>query len=67
MPSKDETASLEINPIKAEIDEIKRRRILDESLSQFFEKGYEATSLETIAEVLGVTKQCSPSAPMAQN
>ena len=57
MPSKDETASLEINPIKAEIDEIKRRRILDEAVRQFFEKGYEATSLESIAEVLGVTKQ----------
>lgn len=43
--------------IKAEVDEIKRRRILDEAINQFFENGYEATSLESIAEALGVTKQ----------
>ncbi len=57
MPSKDQTAMPEVNPIKAEIDEIKRRRILDEAVRQFFERGYEATSLESIAEGLGVTKQ----------
>lgn len=57
MRRKDHTASLEINPIKAEIDEVKRRRILEEAVRQFFEKGYEATSLESIAEGLGVTKQ----------
>lgn len=57
MPSKDQSASPEVNPIKAEIDEIKRQRILDEAVRQFFEKGYEATSLESIAEGLGVTKQ----------
>lgn len=43
--------------IKAEVDEIKRRRILDEAVQQFFDNGYEATSLESIAEALGVTKQ----------
>ena len=47
----------ETNSIKAEVNEIKRRRILDEAIEQFFEKGYEATSLESIAENLGVTKQ----------
>ena len=57
MQSKYQAASFEINPIKAEIDEIKRRRILEEAVRQFFEKGYEATSLESIAEGLGVTKQ----------
>ncbi|MBC2669540.1 TetR/AcrR family transcriptional regulator [Novosphingobium piscinae] len=49
--------TVEINPIKAEVDEIKRRRILEEAVRQFFEKGYDATSLESIAEELGVTKQ----------
>lgn len=43
--------------IKAEIDEIKRRRILNEAVLQFFENGFEATSLESIADALGVTKQ----------
>ncbi|CAH0496158.1 hypothetical protein NVSP9465_01188 [Novosphingobium sp. CECT 9465] len=57
MSSKMPTAQPEINSIKAEIDEIKRRRILEEAIGQFFDKGYEATSLESIAEGLGVTKQ----------
>jgi len=43
--------------IKAEVDEIKRRRILNEAVQQFFKNGYEGTSLESIAEALGVTKQ----------
>lgn len=47
----------EIPSIKAEVDAIKRRRILDEAIRQFFDNGYEATSLESIAEALGVTKQ----------
>ncbi len=57
MPSKSVIAQPEINSIKAEVDEIKRRRILEEAIGQFFDKGYEATSLESIAEGLGVTKQ----------
>ncbi|MDT0507935.1 TetR/AcrR family transcriptional regulator [Novosphingobium sp. MMS21-SN21R] len=57
MPSKKPIAQPEIHSIKAEVDEIKRRRILDEAIGQFFDKGYEATSLESIAEGLGVTKQ----------
>jgi AcrR family transcriptional regulator len=43
--------------VKDEIDEIKRRRVLNEAVVQFFENGYEATSLESIADALGVTKQ----------
>jgi len=43
--------------IKEEIDEVKRRRILNEAVQQFFNHGYEGTSLESIAEALGVTKQ----------
>lgn len=34
-----------------------RERILDEALSSFGSKGYEATSLDALAQVLGVTKQ----------
>ena len=34
-----------------------RERILDEALSSFGAKGYEATSLDALAAVLGVTKQ----------
>lgn len=47
----------ETQSIKAEVDAIKRQRILDEAIHQFFDNGYEATSLESIAEALGVTKQ----------
>lgn len=57
MQSKHTTASVEINPIKAEVEGIKRKRILEEAVQQFFEKGFEATSLESIAEGLGMTKQ----------
>lgn len=57
MSSKSPTAPPEFNSIKSEVDGIKRRRILDEAIGQFFDKGYEATSLESIAEGLGVTKQ----------
>lgn len=57
MSSKSAIAQPEISSIKAEVDEIKRRRILEEAIGQFFDKGYEATSLESIAEGLGVTKQ----------
>jgi AcrR family transcriptional regulator len=34
-----------------------RERILDEALASFGSKGYEATSLDALAAVLGVTKQ----------
>jgi AcrR family transcriptional regulator len=34
-----------------------RERILDEALSSFGAKGYEATSLDALAQALGVTKQ----------
>lgn len=57
MPSKASSAPAALNSIKAEVDGIKRRRILEEAIHQFFEKGYEATSVESIADGLGVTKQ----------
>ena len=46
-----------INSIKAEVDAIKRRSILEEAVQQFFDNGYDATSVDSIAEALGVTKQ----------
>lgn len=45
------------SPIKAEINALKRKRIIDEAVEQFFRNGYEGTSLESIADALGVTKQ----------
>ena len=48
MSSKVSIASPGMNSIKAEVDEFKRRRILEEAIEQFFEKGYEATSLESL-------------------
>ncbi|MTE00296.1 TetR family transcriptional regulator [Paracoccus sp. YIM 132242] len=50
-------AAQQLPSIKDEIDEIKRRRILNEAARQFFDNGYEATSLDSIADALGVTKQ----------
>ena len=63
MSSKVSIASPGMNSIKAEVDEFKRRRILEEAIEQFFEKGYEATSLESIADGIGVTKQFIYSRP----
>ena len=57
MASKNPNGVRKIQSIKAEVDAIKRRSILDEAAQQFFEYGYEATSLESIADALGVTKQ----------
>ena len=42
--------------LKDEITAIKRRRILDEACQQFYDKGYENTSIDAIAEGIGVTK-----------
>ena len=42
--------------LKAEVQEFKRRRILEESRELFFALGYEATTLDAIAEGLNVTK-----------
>lgn len=46
-----------VKSIKADVDAMKRQSVLDESIQQFFDNGYEATSLESIADALGVTKQ----------
>ena len=42
--------------LKTEVQEFKRRRILEESRELFFALGYEATTLDAIAEGLNVTK-----------
>jgi AcrR family transcriptional regulator len=42
--------------LKAEVQEFKRRRILEASRELFFALGYEATTLDAIAEALQVTK-----------
>lgn len=45
------------NPeLKTEVQEFKRRRILEEARELFFAHGYEATTLDAIAESLHVTK-----------
>lgn len=42
---------------KDDIDYFKRKSVLEEARKQFFENGYETTSLESIAEALGVSRQ----------
>jgi AcrR family transcriptional regulator len=42
--------------LRSEVQEFKRRRILEEARELFFEQGYEATTLDAIAESLNVTK-----------
>ena len=42
--------------LKSEVQEFKRRRILEASRELFFALGYEATTLDAIAEALKVTK-----------
>ena len=42
--------------LRTEVQEFKRRRILEEARELFFEHGYEATTLDAIAEALNVTK-----------
>lgn len=42
--------------IKAEVAHIKRQRILEEATDLFFEQGYAATTLESVAERMNVTK-----------
>ncbi len=45
-----------VRSVKNEIEEIKRQQILAEAVRQFFHNGYEATTVESIADSLGVTK-----------
>jgi AcrR family transcriptional regulator len=42
--------------LRTEVQEFKRRRILEEARELFFAQGYEATTLDAIAESLDVTK-----------
>lgn len=58
--AKPEAAAGDVPPktpeLRAEVQEFKRRRILEEARELFFEQGYEATTLDAIAESLNVTK-----------
>lgn len=49
-------ASLKRSELKSEIVALKRRRIVDAARRLFYEKGYERTTLDDIAERLQVTK-----------
>jgi AcrR family transcriptional regulator len=42
--------------LRSEVQEFKRRRILEEARELFFEQGYESTTLDAIADSLNVTK-----------
>ncbi|MGI9245498.1 MAG: TetR/AcrR family transcriptional regulator [Steroidobacteraceae bacterium] len=42
--------------LRSEVQEFKRRRILEEARELFFAQGYESTTLDAIAESLNVTK-----------
>jgi AcrR family transcriptional regulator len=42
--------------LRTEVQEFKRRRILEEARELFFAHGYESTTLDAIAEALNVTK-----------
>lgn len=57
MLDKSEGSATKNQSIKQEVNAIKRRGILDEARRQFYENGYEATSLDSISEALGVSKQ----------
>jgi len=46
----------ERHELRTEVQQFKRRRILEQSRELFFVKGYEATTLDTIAAALDVTK-----------
>ncbi|MBB5707044.1 TetR/AcrR family transcriptional regulator [Sphingopyxis panaciterrulae] len=56
MPSDKPRGARSKRSIKAEIDEIKRREILAEAVRLFYENGFDTTTLESIADALGVTK-----------
>ena len=42
--------------LKSEVSDFKRRRIREEACSLFFERGYESTTLDAVAQALAVTK-----------
>ena len=42
--------------LKSEVSDFKRRRIREEACSLFFERGYESTTLDAVAQALEVTK-----------
>jgi len=55
-PERGRAAGERTPELRAEVQEFKRRRILEEARELFFAHGYEATTLDAIAEALNVTK-----------
>ncbi len=53
MPATDKTTG---SGLKAEISDFKRRRIREEASHLFFDRGYESTTIDAIAQQLDVTK-----------
>jgi AcrR family transcriptional regulator len=53
VPAAKQAAAAEL---RTEVQEFKRRRILEEARELFFAHGYEATTLDAIADALNVTK-----------
>lgn len=49
-------APVKASELRSEVQEFKRRRILEEARELFFAQGYESTTLDAIAESLNVTK-----------
>lgn len=41
---------------REEMQEFKRRRIIEEALRLFYERGYDGTSVDALAATIGVTK-----------
>lgn len=54
--ARDANAAARTHELRTEVQEFKRRRILEEARELFFEQGYESTTLDSIAESLDVTK-----------
>lgn len=46
----------QVTGIKSEIAALKRERVIEAALELFYERGYDNTTLEAVAERLGVTK-----------
>ena len=54
--ARDASAATRTHELRTEVQEFKRRRILEEARELFFEQGYESTTLDSIADSLDVTK-----------
>lgn len=56
MSNQSATAAAQVGNLKSEVSEFKRRRIREEACALFFERGYESTTLDAVAQRLDVTK-----------